>query len=82
MEELFAAALINRRRYWPTLVSDNAIGEYFETKSVGGTDDISGKWKVEWNQIFYLGNERTRLCLENYGIWWHIRLQLMQGGSS
>ena len=42
-EGLFAGALIKKRRYWPALVPGDAISEYFETKSVGETDVISGK---------------------------------------
>ncbi len=30
-EGLLFGALIKKKRYWPSLVSDNTISEYFET---------------------------------------------------
>ena len=41
---VFAAALIKKRRYWPTKVPGNAMQQHFDEEGVkvGGTDVIQG----------------------------------------
>lgn len=39
---IFAAALIKKHRYWPTLVPGKHVLDYFTSKMVGSLDAISG----------------------------------------
>ncbi len=39
---VFSAALIKKRRYWPTLVPGDHVLDYFKSKVVGTVDAISG----------------------------------------
>ncbi len=44
---IFAASLIKKHRYWPTLVPGNEIDLHFDSKQVGGCDVISGMLNEE-----------------------------------
>ena len=48
----FVSSVIKKRRYWPTLIPDDAIDKQSSNKEVGGTDSLKGKIDNHHYNIF------------------------------
>ena len=65
---VYAAALINKRKYWPKGVSVDAIDEYFADKDVTHVDMLEAiSDKVPEGKAFNICFQGARVCHEDYG---------------
>ena len=65
---LFGAALIKKRRYWPSNIKDDAIDAHFASKEVGNVDAVKKvEYGVDYHVFFMKDPDYIMKLMTTYG---------------